>query len=126
MLMERDTDDAGARAGAFISKVMRGLRPRRPLGLHALHDAGPPLPRARERRLREVYRDAELIINLHGGTEPRPEHYETGRLVYVQTDPVQLQIELHDGVRASHEFLEPHAAFFTFAENLGLPGCTCR
>jgi glycosyltransferase involved in cell wall biosynthesis len=124
MLMERDTDDAGARAGAFISKVMRGYDLGDRWAYHALHDAGHPCHGLGERRLREVYRDAELIINLHGGTEPRPEHYETGRLVYVQTDPVQLQIELHDGVRASHEFLEPHAAFFTFAENLGLPGCT--
>ena len=34
------------------------------------------------------------MINLHGGTEPRPELYETDRLVYLETDPVQLQTEL--------------------------------
>ena len=50
-----------------------------------------------ERQLERAVRlGAELIINLHGGTEPLPEHYATGRLVYLETDPVELQIELHD------------------------------
>ncbi len=76
-----------------------------------------------ERELRRLYSGAELIINLHGGTEPLPEHYETGRLVYLETDPVQLQIELYDEPRDALEFLEPHVAFFTFGENYGKPGC---
>ena len=51
-----------------------------------------------ERELERLYGSAELIINLHGGTEPLPEHAATGRLVYLETDPVQLQIELYDGL----------------------------
>ena len=50
-----------------------------------------------EGELRRLYGSALLLINLHGGTEPRPELYATDRLVYLETDPVQLQIELHDG-----------------------------
>ena len=73
--------------------------------------------------LRRLYSSAELIVNLHGGTQPRPEHYETGRLVYLETDPVQLQIELHDEHQDTLDFLEPHVAFFTFGENYGRPGC---
>ena len=73
--------------------------------------------------LRRLYSSAELIVNLHGGTEPRPEHYDTGRLVYLETDPVQLQIELHDERQYTLDFLEPHVAFFTFGENYGQPGC---
>ena len=64
-----------------------------------------------------------MLVNLHGGTEPRPELYATDRLVYLETDPVQLQVELHDGVQATLDFLEPHCAFFTFAENYGNPDC---
>src|SRR5207249_4399904 len=66
---------------------------------------------------------AELIINLHGGTVPMPEHYETGRLIYLETDPVQVQIELHDNDAEAIAYLEPHVAFFTYGENLGRPGC---
>ena len=53
-----------------------------------------------ERELRRLYASAELIVNLHGGTEPLPEHAETGRLVYLETDPVQLQVELSRRARA--------------------------
>ena len=64
-----------------------------------------------------------MLVNMHGGTEPRPELYATDRLVYLETDPVQLQTELHDGVQATLDFLEPHCAFFSYAENYGNPDC---
>jgi hypothetical protein len=73
--------------------------------------------------LENLYQSAELIINLHGGTRPLPEHHRTGRLVYLETDPVELQIELDRGAQDTIDFLEPHVAFFTFGENLGRPGC---
>src|SRR5439155_15722121 len=56
-------------------------------------------------------------------TVPLPEMAAHDRLVYLETDPVQLQVELAQGVRETVDFLEPHSAFFTFAENLGRPGC---
>ncbi|MGB2709963.1 MAG: glycosyltransferase family 2 protein, partial [Conexibacter sp.] len=123
MLMQSDTDDAGARAAAFIERVMRRFDLGGAWAYHALHEDGDPCYGLGEAKLRALYRDAALIVNLHGGTEPRPEHYETGRLVYLQTDPVQLQVELHQGVQASIDFLEPHCAFFTFAENLDGADC---
>jgi GT2 family glycosyltransferase len=36
---------------------------------------------------------------------------------------VQLQIELHDGLQQTIDFLEAHCAFFTFGENYGRPDC---
>ena len=82
-----------------------------------------PLLRDVGARLRDLYKEAELVINLHGGTKPHAELCAAERLVYLETDPVRLQIELHDGVQSTFAFLEPHSAFFTFAENLGRPGC---
>jgi hypothetical protein len=73
--------------------------------------------------IRRLHREAALIINLHGGTVPLPEHAATGRLVYLETDPVLLQIELHDGVQGTIDFLSQHCAFFTFGENWGRPDC---
>jgi glycosyltransferase involved in cell wall biosynthesis len=120
MLMERATDDGSARAAALIARVMdaHGLSER--WAYHALHDDGRCYGMSK-RALTRLYKDAELVINLHGGTEPRPEFGD--RLVFIETDPVQLQIELHDGVAASFEFLDAHSALFTFAENLGRPDC---
>jgi GT2 family glycosyltransferase len=122
MLMRHESDDGGALAAKFIDDVMRrfGLGGR--WSYHALHADGRFYGMS-ERELARLYSSAELLVNLHGGTHPRPEHYETGRLIYLETDPVQLQVELHDDHQYALDFLEPHVAFFTFGENYGRPGC---
>ncbi len=74
-------------------------------------------------QLDRLYASAALIVNLHGATVPRPEHARTGRLIYIGTDPVLLEVQLHEGSQAAHDFLEPHAALFTWAANHGAPGC---
>ena len=79
-----------------------------------------------EHRLGRLLGSAELIVNLHGGTKPLPELSATDRLVYLETDPVQLQLELAEGYEESYAFLEAHAAFFTFAENYGRRIACCR
>ena len=121
MLMREPTDDGAALAARYLDRVLR------PHGLewafHALHDDGRVLGMSAD-RLRRGYREAELILNLHGGTEPREELAGRGNLIFLETDPVQLQIELHDGVPEARAFLAPHAAFFTFAENLAGADCT--
>jgi hypothetical protein len=73
--------------------------------------------------LERLYRTADLLINLRGGTVPLPEHVETGRLIYLETDPVQRQIELHNNSQKALKHLEPHVAFFTWALNYGNPDC---
>ncbi len=122
MLMRDERDDSSALAAAFIRDTLERFGLGDHWAYHALHDDG-RLYGMTEAELRRLYSSAELIVNLHGGTEPRPEHAETGRLVYVETDPVQLQIELHDGQQSTIDFLEPHVAFFTFGENYGQADC---
>lgn len=120
--VHHDGETGSERAAAFIDGVLRphGLADR--WAFHALHADGRVygMPAT---RLAEAYATAELIVNLHGGTRPREEHSRTGRLIYVETDPVEVQVELFHGDRAAIEFLEPHVAFFTYAENYGRPGC---
>ena len=100
--------DAPYEAAAFIQSVMRwfGL-PEGCWAFQALHSDRRCYGLS-DRQLAELYRTADLIINLHGGTEPRAELYATDRLVYLETDPVQLQAELHQGVQATLDFLAPH------------------
>ena len=123
MLMERETDDGAARAAALIDATLARFDLADRWAYHALDSDGRCLGLT-ESELRRLYRDAEVIINLHGGTEPRRELAESGKLVYLETDPVQLQIELHDGLQSSYDFLSAHSAFFTFAENLGRSPCS--
>jgi hypothetical protein len=121
-MFSRPGEPGSVRAAAYVDATMRrfGLGDR--WAYHALHDDG-AVHGVTERALDDLYRSAALIINLHGGTRPRPEHARGDRLVYLQTDPGQLQAELNDGRQESIEYLEAHAALFTFAEGLGQPGC---
>ena len=122
MLMTSERDDGAALAAAYIDRMMRRLDLPGRWAYEALHDDGSCYGMSRA-RLAELYGSAELLINLHGGTAPRGEHARTGRLVYVETDPVQLQLELRAAVPETLEFLEQHCAFFTFGENWGADDC---
>jgi GT2 family glycosyltransferase len=110
-------------AAAFIAQLMRGF------GLEDDHwafrtpddrDQCFGLP---DHALNEVLREADLVLNLHGGTVPRPEHSAGGRLVYVGTDPVAVEVALDNGDRDIVDFLAPHCAFFTWGENYGHADC---
>jgi hypothetical protein len=122
MLMERDDDDGSAIAAEFIARVMRRFDLGDRWAFHARHDEG-RVYGLDEGRLNRLYDSAELIINLHGGTVPLPEHTATGRLVYVETDPVDVQVELYHNVQETIDFLAQHCAHFTFGENYGRPDC---
>ncbi|MEA3213416.1 MAG: hypothetical protein QOE70_6473 [Chthoniobacter sp.] len=122
MFMETEQCDGSARAATFIDQVMRRFDLAGRWAFHALHDDGRYFGMS-DTQLRELFASADFIINLHGGTIPLAEHYATGRLVYLETDPVQLQIELHDCLKETIDFVAPHCAFFTFGENLGSPDC---
>ena len=123
MFMTTAHDDSSALASTFIADTMRefGLENDH-WAFHALHDDGRCYGLT-ETQLRNLYRSAGLILNLHGGTIPLPEHYATNRLVYVGTDPVEHEIDIHHGVRETIKYLEPHCAFFTWGENYGNPDC---
>lgn len=123
MLMKSEEDDSSALAAEYISALMRRFGMADRWAFRALHDDGRCFGMS-EAQLERLYASADLLINLHGGTQPLPELAATGRLVYLETDPVQLQLELQHGLQETVEFLEPHSAFFTFAENWD--GSDCR
>src|SRR5260370_39597013 len=122
MLIEHADDDSGGRAAAFIAGVLERFGFGDRWAYHALH-ADSRYYGLSEHQLQAIYRSAALIINLHGGTEPRPEHLATDRLVYLETDPVEVEIQLADGRQETVDYLQPHCAYFTFGENYGRPDC---
>jgi hypothetical protein len=66
---------------------------------------------------------ADVLINLHGATALRDEHLRVPVRIYLETDPVQRQVEVAKGVRRTIDHLDAHTHHFTFAENLGAPDC---
>jgi hypothetical protein len=121
-LMKRADDDSSALAAEFIDRVMRRFDLGDKWAFHALHDDGRCYGMT-EGQLKELYRSAALLINYHGCTVPLPEHYATGRLIYLETDPVAVEIEVYHQQEATIAYLEPHCAFFTWGLNYGHPDC---
>src|SRR6266567_3200834 len=71
-LMRSVDDDSSALAASFIERMMNrfGLSGR--WAYQALHADGRYYGMSRE-RLERLFRSADLIVNLHGGTSPLPE-----------------------------------------------------
>lgn len=122
MLMEHETDDASQKAASFIDRIMRRFDLADRWAFHALHEDGRCYG-LDDTQLKQLYATADLIVNLHGGTMPLPEHYASDRLVYLETDPVELEIELHNNDPNAIDFLSPHRSLFTWGENYGADDC---
>jgi hypothetical protein len=115
-------DDGAAGAAAFLAKLMARFDLSDRWAFHALHTDRRCYGLS-EAELSRLYASAALIVNLHGATRPQHEHAASGRLVYIGTDPVLLEVQLHEGAPDAHALLEPHTAFFTWAANYGNDDC---
>lgn len=122
MLMKDESVDGPAQAAAFIAALMRRFDLGDRWAYRPLYD-DPRCFGVGERELEQLYGSAELLLDLHGGTEPLPQLSATDRLVYVETDPAQLQVELASGLQSTVDFLDSHCAYFTYAENYGGTDC---
>lgn len=74
-------------------------------------------------RLAELYAGADLALNVTGAQELRDEHATLRRLVYVQSDPFGLQVDIHNGDAWLADQLARHQTHFTFGELIGTPSC---
>jgi hypothetical protein len=118
----REDDEGSVPAAAFIDSVMRRFDLGDRWAYHALHSDGRCYGLSAV-ELKDLYQSAALLINLHGGTTPLPEHAATRRLIYLGTDPVIREIELHHQVQETIEFFEQHSRLFTWGENYGRADC---
>ncbi len=67
---------------------------------------------------RDIIGTADLVINVSGSLE-RPEEYRgTGRLAYVDSDPVFTQIKLAKGQADFERWIDAHDVTFSFGEQL--------
>jgi GT2 family glycosyltransferase len=117
-----DGDDGSLGAARFLADVMHRFGMSDRWAFHALHSDGRCYGLS-DTQLRRLYRSSALLLNLHGATMPLPEHTENGRLVYIGTDPVQVEIEVYHGDERAIDFLDSHVALFTWGESHGRPTC---
>jgi len=122
MFVGGEDGDRAPEAAAYLQRILGRFGFGDRWAFHALHSDGSCYG-TDWTTLQRLYASAELIINLYGGTAPLPEHVKTGRLLFLGTDPVQLEVELYQQNRATIEFLEAHTWHFTFGENYGQADC---
>jgi hypothetical protein len=76
--------------------------------------AGLPL-----KRIRELYREADAILNVCGTQEFNEDLLASDRILYLESDPGVEQIKVDQGVKSTIKYLRRHHALFTFGENVG-------
>jgi hypothetical protein len=76
--------------------------------------AGLPL-----KKIRQLYRDADAILNICGTQEFNDDLLQSDRIIYVESDPGVEQIKIDKGVGSTIDYLSRHHALFTFGENVG-------
>jgi hypothetical protein len=76
--------------------------------------AGLPL-----KKIRQLYRDADAILNICGAQELNDDLLVSDRILYIESDPGVEQIKIDKRVRSTVDYLRRHRALFTFGENIG-------
>jgi len=70
-----------------------------------------------------LYREADAFLNVTGAQELREEHLVCRRRIYLETDPVVLQIKVASGDAGTIAMLATHDKHFSFGGNFGQPDC---
>ena len=76
-----------------------------------------------EPQLDQLYREADVFLNVTGAQEIRDEHMKIPRRIYVETDPVVSQIKVAEGDATTIAHLSAHDTHFTFGESIGQADC---
>ena len=82
--------------------------------LRELPTAGLPL-----RRIRQLYKSADAILNICGTQEFNDDLLANDRILYIESDPGVEQIKVDQGVQSTIDYLGRHHALFTFGEHVG-------
>src|SRR6478609_7840631 len=70
-------------------------------------------------RIRQLYREADAILNVCGTQEFNPDLLTSDRILYIESDPGVEQIKVDQGNKSTIKYLRRHHALFTFGENVG-------
>ena len=74
-------------------------------------------------QINELYRRCDALLNIVGATGLREEHLAAELRVYVETDPVTLELQLAGHNQQTWNPFEEHHVIATYGENYGAPDC---
>ncbi len=72
-----------------------------------------------KKRIVELYKEADAILNVCGTQEFNDDLLQSGNILYVESDPGVEQIKVDKGERTTIDYLKKHRALFTFGESVG-------
>jgi hypothetical protein len=75
-----------------------------------------------EKKRNDVVRSADLLVNVSGSLEHPEDYRKSGRLAYIDSDPVFTQIKLARGQADFRQLLDMHNVHFSFGEHLSAAG----
>lgn len=79
---------------------------------------GTPTAGCSLKKIRQLYREADAILNVCGTQEFNDDLLVSDRILYIESDPGVEQIKIDKGVISTIEYLRRHHALFTFGENI--------
>jgi glycosyltransferase involved in cell wall biosynthesis len=124
--------ESGARNVAYLAKQIAKLDPELSERWFYRDGAGATYGRPWSDVV-EFCRSADLFLHVSGSALMREEYFAPRRVVFIDTDPIYTQASFIDALGAPTDDPERdfrrrtilrHHVFFTFAENIGRPGCT--
>jgi hypothetical protein len=89
--------------------------------LPELPTAGLPL-----RKIRQLYKSADAILNICGTQEFNDDLLANDRILYIESDPGVEQIKVDQGVQSTIDYLGRHHALFTLAKTSERKNFRCR
>jgi hypothetical protein len=109
-------------AAKILERLAREFNFRGRWGFCARYLEGNPTAGLTLKKIRQLYRDADAILNICGAQELNDDLLKSDRHIYIESDPGVEQIKIDKGTRSTIEYLRRHRALFTFRENVGRKG----
>jgi hypothetical protein len=106
-------------AARILDRLSREFEFKNCWGFCARYLAGYPTAGLPLKKIRQLYRDADAILNICGTQEFNDDLLKSDRILYVESDPGVEQIKVDKRVRSTIDYLGRHRALFTFGENVG-------
>jgi len=88
-------------------------------GFCARYLPGNPTVGFRLTKIKQLYREADAILNVCGTQEFNEDLSKSDRVLYIESDPGVEQIKIDQRIRSTINYLGKHHALFTFGENVG-------
>jgi hypothetical protein len=107
-------------AGKTLARLATEFGFKNRWGFCARYLANNPSVGISRKNIRELYRDADAILNVCGTQELNDDLLASDRLIYIESDPGVEQIKVDQREKSTIDYLRQHHALFTFGENIGM------